>query len=54
MARKAACLCHVSRESSLFRCLAEFYKEILGLEEVASPQFEFKEIWLMVDPKYLP
>ncbi|XP_030543390.1 glyoxylase I 4 [Rhodamnia argentea] len=46
MAAKGACLNHVSRESSDIRRLAEFYKEILGFEEVESPNFEFKVIWL--------
>ncbi|KAL3739716.1 hypothetical protein ACJRO7_021047 [Eucalyptus globulus] len=45
MARKAACLCHVSRESSDFWRFTEVYKEILGLEDMESPKFEFKVIW---------
>ncbi|TQD82757.1 hypothetical protein C1H46_031677 [Malus baccata] len=38
---------HISRESSDIRRLADFYKEIFGLEEIESPSFgEFKVIWL--------
>ncbi|XWS53987.1 hypothetical protein CRYUN_Cryun10bG0048800 [Craigia yunnanensis] len=44
---KAACLNHISRESSDIRRLANFYKEIFGFEETESPDFgEFKVIWL--------
>ncbi|KAB2095271.1 hypothetical protein CXB51_000082 [Gossypium anomalum] len=44
---KAACLNHISRESSDIRRLANFYKEIFGFEEIESPDFgEFKVIWL--------
>ncbi|KAF8041607.1 hypothetical protein BT93_A0261 [Corymbia citriodora subsp. variegata] len=46
MAAKGACLNHVARESSDIRRLAEFYKEILGFEEVESPNVGFKVIWL--------
>ncbi|TYH86214.1 hypothetical protein ES332_D01G026200v1 [Gossypium tomentosum] len=44
---KAACLNHISRESSDIRRLANFYKEIFGFEEIESPDFgEFKVTWL--------
>ncbi|XP_021291735.1 uncharacterized protein LOC110422230 [Herrania umbratica] len=43
---KAACVNHISRESSDIRRLADFYKEIFGFEEIESPNFEFKVIWL--------
>ncbi|PKI70183.1 lactoylglutathione lyase [Punica granatum] len=47
MAAKGAFLNHISRESSDINRLAEFYKEILGFEQIESPNFgEFKVIWL--------
>ena len=47
---KGACLNHISRESSDIRRLANFYKDIFGLEEIESPKFEFKVIWLKISP----
>ncbi|KAI4368354.1 hypothetical protein MLD38_016920 [Melastoma candidum] len=47
MAAKGACLNHVSRESSDITALAQFYKDVLGFEEMEAPNFgEFKVIWL--------
>ncbi|XVE65993.1 hypothetical protein DITRI_Ditri08aG0045600 [Diplodiscus trichospermus] len=44
---EAACLNHISRESSDIKRLANFYKEIFGFEEIERPDFgEFKVIWL--------
>jgi catechol 2,3-dioxygenase-like lactoylglutathione lyase family enzyme len=51
-AAKGACLNHISRESSDIRRLADFYKEIFGFEEIESPKFEFKVIWLKVSPDF--
>lgn len=45
-AAEGACLNHISRESSDIKRLAKFYKEVIGFEEVESPKFEFKVIWL--------
>lgn len=50
---KGACLNHISRESSDIRRLADFYKEIFGFEEIESPKFEFKVIWLKVSPDFV-
>ncbi|KAG6757465.1 hypothetical protein POTOM_037777 [Populus tomentosa] len=47
---KGACLNHISRESSDIRRLANFYKDIFGFEEIESPKFEFKVIWLKISP----
>ncbi|KAG6759351.1 hypothetical protein POTOM_035827 [Populus tomentosa] len=32
------------------RRLADFYKDIFGFEEIESPKFEFKVIWLKISP----
>ncbi|KAJ6889676.1 hypothetical protein NC651_023427 [Populus alba x Populus x berolinensis] len=40
---------HIS-ESSDIRRLANFYKDIFGFEEIESPKFEFKVIWLKISP----
>ncbi|PPD68209.1 hypothetical protein GOBAR_DD34905 [Gossypium barbadense] len=52
---KAACLNHISRESSDIRRLANFYKEIFGFEEIESPDFgEFKDKGIQTFERSLP
>ncbi|EEF45290.1 lactoylglutathione lyase [Ricinus communis] len=43
---KGVCLSHISRESTDITRLANFYKETFGFEEIESPDFGFKVIWL--------
>uniref|UniRef100_A0A5B7A606 Putative lactoylglutathione lyase n=1 Tax=Davidia involucrata TaxID=16924 RepID=A0A5B7A606_DAVIN len=52
-AAKEACLNHVARESSDIKHLAKFYQEILGFEQIESPNFgEFQVIWLKLAPSF--
>uniref|UniRef100_A0A5B7BYH4 Putative lactoylglutathione lyase n=1 Tax=Davidia involucrata TaxID=16924 RepID=A0A5B7BYH4_DAVIN len=51
-AAEGACLNHVSRESSDIKRLAKFYQEIFGFEQIESPNFEFKVIWLKLSPNF--
>ncbi|KAL3578180.1 hypothetical protein D5086_019684 [Populus alba] len=39
-----------SHERNNIRRLANFYKDIFGFEEIESPKFEFKVIWLKIYP----
>ncbi|CAL5395452.1 unnamed protein product [Camellia sinensis] len=51
-AAKAACLNHVSRESSDINRLSKFYQEIFGFEQIESPKLEFNVIWLKLGPSF--
>ncbi|KAI4317840.1 hypothetical protein L6164_025674 [Bauhinia variegata] len=46
MAAAGVSLNHISRESSDIQRLAKFYQEIFGFEQIESPDFGFKVIWL--------
>uniref|UniRef100_A0A7N0TKH3 VOC domain-containing protein n=1 Tax=Kalanchoe fedtschenkoi TaxID=63787 RepID=A0A7N0TKH3_KALFE len=45
-------LSHISRASSDIHRLANFYREILGFEQIESPDLEFNIIWLSLPPDH--
>ncbi|GAB2217627.1 hypothetical protein Droror1_Dr00000829 [Drosera rotundifolia] len=52
-AAQGVSLNHIARESADVKRLAEFYKEILGFEEIESPEFgDFEVIWLRLPPSF--
>ncbi|GAB2294876.1 hypothetical protein Dimus_029070 [Dionaea muscipula] len=53
MAAQGVCLNHIARESADVKRLAQFYKEVLGFEEIESPKFGgFEVIWLRLPPSF--
>ncbi|KAL4579556.1 hypothetical protein LXL04_015707 [Taraxacum kok-saghyz] len=52
MAAEGASFHHVARETSDVDRLAKFYQEILGLERIQNPKFDFKVIWLKQSPSF--
>ncbi|KAL2922583.1 Methylmalonyl-CoA epimerase mitochondrial [Bienertia sinuspersici] len=52
-AAKGVCLSHIARESSDIKRLATFYQQILGFEQIESPEFDgFEVIWLKFPPSF--
>ncbi|XP_052188357.1 uncharacterized protein LOC127798795 [Diospyros lotus] len=52
-AAKGTFLDHVTKESSDVKRLAQFYQEILGFEQIESPNFpDVETIWLKLPPSF--
>ncbi|XP_057957578.1 lactoylglutathione lyase [Malania oleifera] len=52
-AAKDVCINHIARESADVKCLAKFYQEIFGFEQIENPDFgKLEVIWLRLPPAF--